>query len=537
MLVLFSACGDGGSGSPPPPLDAAGCGAIADTDIAGTEITLAEWHDDGAVGAAGRPLPAHCRVHGMIDRRTGRDGAEYGIGFELRLPAAWSRRFYFQGGSGTDGLVIAAFGTFPGGSALALGFAVVSTDAGHRGGPEFGHDAEARRDYGYDAIEQVTTVSRSLMVRVYGSEPERSYLVGCSNGGRQGFVAMERFPDLFDGIVAGAPGFNLPRAALGEAWNTQAVAEIATTVDPNGKPYLPATFSDADLALLAASILDECDANDGLADGIVDDLPGCRFRPDTLTCPGAKEPTCLSAAQVAALEKIFGGARNSQGEALYSDFPYDGGVGDPSPIGSLRGWTLGSPQIPVNTALNASLGAGALAFLFVTPPADTADVLQFVLDFDFDRDAPKIFATAGEFTESAVEYMTATSTDLGPFRERGGKLLVFHGASDGVFSVNDTIRWYEGVDAAEGGRAEEFARLFVVPGMGHCAGGPATDRFDTFTAIVDWVERGIAPDQLVASASETSPFPGRTRPLCPYPLRTRYRGEGSIESAASFECR
>jgi Tannase and feruloyl esterase len=537
VLVGAAGCGDD-SHRAPAPLDAASCGALVDLSLRDAEISLAEWYEDEQIGAAGQPLPAHCRIQGEIDRRIGKGGVEYGIGFELRLPAEWSGRFYFQGGYGTDGGVAPAFGAVLGGSALGLGFAVVSTDAGHRGGgPEFGLDPEARRDYGYDAIEQVTRLSRDLFARVYAREPEHSYFVGCSNGGRQGFVAMQRFPELFDGIIAGSPGFNLPRAALGEAWNTQAVAAIAKTTDATGKPYLPATFSDDDLALLAAAILRACDAADGLADGIIDDLPACRFDPEALRCLRAKDASCLDAGQVGALAKIFGGARDSRGEALYSDFPWDAGVGDPSPIGSLRGWTLGSPRIPFNSALNTTLGAGALAFIFVTPPVPTEDPLQFVLDFDFDRDAPKILATAGDYEESAVEFMTATSTDLSAFRRHGGKLIVYHGASDGVFSVNDTIRWYEGVREASGRRAADFARLFVVPGMGHCAGGPATDSFDAFTAIVDWVERGVPPDELVATAAAASPFPGRTRPLCPYPLQSRYRGQGSIESASSFVCR
>jgi feruloyl esterase len=497
---------------------------------------LAEWNQ--GAGQAGTQPPAHCRLQGVIDRRVGRDGVVYGIGFELRLPADWTRRLYFQGGMGTDGVVFSAIGSFAGGTALAAGFAVVSTDAGHSGGgPEFGLDPQARLDYGYNAIDQVTRLAKAILVRTYGRAPEHSYLVGCSGGGRQGFMAAQRFPDFFDGIVAGAPAFNLPRATIAGAWNTQAVAAIATTVDATGKPYLPATFSDPDLRLLADAVLRECDANDGLADGIVDDLPGCRFQPGVLLCAEAKASTCLTAQQISALEAIFGGARNSGGEPLYTGFPYDGGIGDPGPLGSLRAWTLGSPSVPVNSSLDGTLVASILAFVSITPPVATTDLLGFLLDFDFDRDAPKIFATAGEYDQSSVEFMGATSTDLAAFRRRGGKLIVYHGASDGVFSANDTIRWYEELDAANAGRAADFARLFVVPGMGHCAGGPATDGFDAVAAIVDWVEDGISPDRIVARASPSSPFPGRTRPLCPYPLQTRYRGEGSIEAAESFTCR
>lgn len=540
LVALAAGCGGGGSDGPPPVLDAAACAAISDlagVALPGAEISSAAWNEATA-GPGGSPgLPAHCRLRGVLDRRTGVDGVSYAIGFELRLPAEWKERLYFQGGFGTDGAVTAAIGYAGDGSALGRGHAVVSTDAGHSGGgPEFGLDPRARIDFGYAALDRVARFAKDVLARVYGRGPARSYFVGCSNGGRQAFVAAQRFPDLFDGIVAGAPGFNLPRAAIGEAWNTQAVAAIATTQDPNGKPYLPGTFSDADLALLAGGILDACDGLDGLVDGIVDDLPGCGFSPSVLQCAGEKEPSCLSPAQVGALEKIFGGARSGAGMELYTGFPWDAGVGDPNPIGSLRGWTLGNPALPVNSALNVTLGAGALAYIFVTPPVDTPDLLGFVLDFDFDRDAPKVFATSGEFSESSVDFMTATSTDLSPFARRGGKLLVYHGAADGVFSVNDTIRWYEGVleDTPE---AQTIARLFVVPGMGHCGGGPATDSFDAFGALEAWVERGEAPDRIVATASATAPFAGRTRPLCPWPQQSRYRGEGSTEDATSFDCR
>jgi feruloyl esterase len=439
---------------------------------------------------------------------------------------------------GTDGVIFPAVGTFGGRTALTAGFAVVSTDAGHSGGDaEFGVDPQARLDYGYNAVDQVTRQAKAILLRAYGRKPEHSYLVGCSGGGRQGFMAAQRFPDSFDGIVAGSPAFDLARVTVASAWNTQAVARIATTVDADGKPYLPATFSDADLALLVDAVLRECDANDGLADGIVGDLPGCHFAPAVLECAQAKDPTCLTAEQISALDEIFGGARNSRGEPLYSDFPYDAGIGDSSPLGSLRAWTLGSSRVPVNNSLNIGLVAGILAFISVTPPVETQDPLGFLLDFDFDEDAPKIFATSGEYEQSSVEFLNATSTDLSAFRQRGGKLIAYHGASDGVFSANDTIRWFERLDTAESGRAAEFARLFVVPGMGHCAGGPATDGFDAVTAIVDWVERGVAPDEIVATANPGSPFPGRTRPLCPYPQQARYRGEGSVEVADNFTCR
>jgi hypothetical protein len=516
-------------------LDAASCAALVEIALPDAAVATAEWSERGP---AGRPLPAHCHLQGEVDRRVGRDGASYAIGFRLRLPAQWSRCFYFEGGYGSDGVISSAVGSISGGDPLARGCAVAATDAGHTGdGVEFGLDPQARADYGYRAVERVARLAKAILARTYGGEPERSYLLGCSNGGRQGFVAAQRYPDLFDGIVAGAPAFDAPRAALAAVWNSRAAAAIATERDARGRPLLGSAFSDDDLSLLAEAVRRECDARDGLADGIVDDVVGCAFDPDLVQCAVEKTSTCLDAAQVGALRAIFGGARDARGERLYAPFPWDAGIGDPSPIGSLRGWTLGPASGSANGGLDVTLVAPMLAYLFLAPPVTISDPLDFALGFDLDRDAHRIFESSTDYPESAMDYVAATSPDLSRFRRRGGKMIVYHGASDGVFSILDTVGWYEAVGAASGGDAADFARLFVVPGMGHCSGGPATDRFDAFEAIAAWVEDGVAPERLVATASASSPFPGRTRPLCPYPSQARWRGEGSVESAESFDCR
>jgi feruloyl esterase len=530
-LLLCAGCGDRAA-APPPALDATSCASLAEPG--GT----AEWIDQGAQQALGSPLPAHCLLHGVLEPRVGERGVAYGTGFELRLPVPWNGRFFFQGGSGSDGVVATAFGVTGGHSALGQGFAVVTTDSGHESNDQtFGVDPQARIDYGYRALDLVTRHAKAVIARAYGRGPERSYLVGCSNGGRQGFLATQRFPDEFDGVLAGSPAFDVTRASVAAAWNTQAVAAIAHTVDATGHPYLPATFSDADLQLLVSGVLARCDANDGLADGIIDDLRGCDFDPGALVCAGAKTASCLDAGQVAALRKIFGGVHDSSGTPLYTGFFYDAGLADPSPIGSLRGWTLGSASVATNTSSDVNLVAGLLSLVFTTPPVETPDLVAFMLGFDFDRDVAKLLATSPPFDESGTEFMNATSTDLSTFRARGGKLIAYAGASDGVFSVQDVMRWFDDLDAANAGAAADFARLFVVPGMGHCAGGPSTDSFDAFDALIDWVEHDVAPQRIVATASKASPFPGRTRPLCPYPLQTRYLGSGSIDSAESFDCR
>jgi len=490
---------------------------------------------------------AHCEIIGKINPRTGVDGKPYAIGFHLRLPDSWNERFYFQGGGGTDGSI----GDAKGSGALSKGYAVVSTDAGHDntinfdpnagGTAAFGIDPQARIDYGYNAVDQVTQTAKTLIRDYYGRKIAYSYLVGCSNGGRQGMVASQRFPTYFDGIVAGAPGFNLPRAAVAEAWNEQALAPLATSLSTNGQPYLVDTFSDADLALAANAILAACDALDGLVDGIVDNYAACKNwqvypQLEAIQCTGAKTASCLSADQIEALKMIYAGPENSRGKALYTDWQWDPGI---SGFTSLRLWSLGYPVgAPVNTALNLTLGGGSLPHVFVTPPDVTplTGLEAYIFGFNFDTDAPKIFKASGIYTESSMEFMTARSTDLRRFKKQDGKMIIYHGNSDGVFSPHDTINWYKAMDERMPGKAQSFVRLFLVPSMGHCGGGPGTTVFDAFTPLVNWVEHGIAPESIVSTAPPGTPWPGRTRPLCPYPKQARYIGSGDINNAANFVC-
>lgn len=557
--LLAQGCGgDDGDDAPAPTPVRLACteitaAALGRNDLA---VTLAEAVPADSVTPTGaaQALPAHCRVQGKLAERTSTvDGKTYAIGFELRLPVVWNGRFFFQGGGGTDGAIVPAYGTLSGGgattNALTQGFAVVSTDGGHRaeaapivGGSLFGLDPQARVDYGYNAVGQVTPLAKDIVARHYGEAASHSYFVGCSNGGRQAMVAASRFADQFDGIVAGNPGFNLPKAAVQHAWDNQAFA-AAAPVAPDGRPIVSQAFSNADMTLLAGKVVEQCDALDGLVDGMIDNPPACKtaFDVTTLTCPGAKDATCLSAAQVTALQKVFGGPKNGAGQQLYSDWPYDAGVAS----FGWRIWKLGTSTTSVPNSLIGTLGGGSLPYVFTTPPS-TPDgtgttVIDYLLGFDFDTDAPKIFATTPVYSTSAMDFMTPPSpTNLATLRSRGGKMIVFHGNSDAVFSVNDTIAWYEGLRAANSGDAGGFARLFTVPGMGHCSGGPATDKFDTLTAIVNWVENGVAPASIKASARAANPdaaaWPTRTRPLCPYPQRATYQGSGDVNAAENFAC-
>jgi hypothetical protein len=502
------------------------------------------------------PLPAmpeHCEVVGVMRERTGSDGQRYAVKFHMRLPSHWNGRFLFQGGGGTNGVLGAANGSLQPGmpTGLEQGFAVVSTDTGHdnalnsssahQGTVAFGHDYQARLEYSEKALDSVATTAKRIVNIYYGRPASHSFFAGCSNGGREGMVFAQRFPEQFDGIVAESPAFAVPKAAIAEAWDTQTFAALAAGEgfkQSNGLPDIAKALSDADLDIVAAAVMKACDAADGAADGMVQNLSQCttaRVRPelDARTCAGAKNATCLSREQVDALVRSLGGPHDSKSHALYAQWPWDVGIASPG----WRVWKLGIPG--AMDAINVALGSPALSALFVTPPTDVADTpeanLRYQLAFNFDRDAPKIFATNAQFPRSGWDLVGAQATDLKRFRERGGKLIVPHGGSDPIFSLNDTIEWWRKVDAANHGEAASFVRVYAVPGMNHCGGGPATDQFDALTTVVEWVERGIAPDSIPAKAGPMTPWPGRTRPLCSYPKIARYRS-GDLNQAASFSC-
>ena len=485
--------------------------------------TLTATYDAGSAAQ-----PAHCIVRGSAAPRTGVDGKAYETRFELRLPTDWRGRFLYQGGGGNDGIVAPAVGRNTGSvpeTGLQRGFAVVTTDAGHQGAtPEFGLDPVARIDHAYAAHERTATIASAIVSRYYGRASDRKYFVGCSGGGRQGMMFAQRYPAYFDGIAICAPAMSVSSGAtIAAAWDTQTYLSIAPS-NEEGQRVLSRAFSDADLALVARGITETCDAADGATDGMVLRPESCRFDPRRLQCAAAKEPTCLTAAQVAALQKTFGGPRDSAGVSLYVGQPWDPGIA----TGGWRQWKLGTSQTSTPNAINATLMAGALAHEFFTPP----DPLFAITQFNFDRDPQRMEAF------SAV-YDTYRDATLAEFRTRGGKLLIFHGTADPIFSALESIDYYQRLTRSNGGpdATAAWARLFLVPGMNHCGGGPATDSFDGLGAIVDWVEKGTPPAQIEASARPgTAYFAGRTRPLCPYPAYARYSGTGSLDNSVNFVC-
>lgn len=554
------ACGGGSDGPPPPAqpaapppipqLSQAAPGALVGNcadlvarfaGLANTTLTASTDVAAGALTVGGQPVPAHCRVTGkMFERTSTVDGNAYAISFEIRLPLAWNGRFFHQGNGGIDGSVSTATGAVGGGPlthALHKGFAVLSSDAGHAGalGPFFGIDPQARLDYGYQAAAKLTPMAKSLLAGAYGRAPDRSYFGGCSNGGRHVFNAFARMPDQYDGYLAGAPGYNLPKAAVANIFGGQRYATVAT--DPAN---ISTGFTNAERATVAAAVLGKCDALDGATDGLIQDVEACRsnfsLALDVPTCPGARDGSCLSGAQKTAIAPIFSGATTSTGAPIYASFPYDAGLG----ANGIPFWEFTAP---------VALDSGAVGVIFAVPPATLPfDGPAFALTGSIDSMFASISATNATYTESAMSFMTPPNpTQLSAVRNRGAKIMVYHGVSDPIFSADDSANWARGV-AANHPDANTFARLYLVPGMGHCSGGPATDQFDMLASLVDWVERGVTPDSVAASVRGAGNLGGvnaetpvgwaanRTRPLCPWPRVARYTGSGSLESAASFSC-
>lgn len=509
---------------------------------------------------AGLPADAgavpHCEVIGAIDERVGVDGLPYAIKFHLRMPVpdAWNGKLVFSGGGGPNGVLGDALHvTMLPYSPLSRGYAMVSTDSGHdnavdtrndaSGARAFNFDPQARTDLAYSAYDRVTYVARELLERYEGARPQRAYYLGCSEGGREASMMTQRFPQLFDGVAAGAPAID-PGSSV--SFNVDVVQSYAAVArknhqfDRNGFPFLGKALSDADLAVLNAAILARCDRLDGVVDGMVQNLEQCQreFDPRALQCSANHPHECLSAPQVDALVKTMSGLHDRKGREIYPGLFWDQGTAGVV----LRGVWLGSATSVQSSG--AFIGALQLASYMTPPPRVNVDpafrngseIYRTVLDWDPLGNYYRYFLTTEHYPESVFSQFYAASSNVAAFREHGGKLLIYQGGSDGILSVKSSIEWLDRIDRTSGGDAADFARLFIVPGMGHCGGGPATRTFDMLSALSDWVERGVKPDRIVATAPVETPWPGRSRPLCPYPRYSRYRGDGDVESEASFVC-
>ena len=450
-------------------------------------------YDFGAKPPA--PGRAFCRVEGLVDGRSR---------FEVWLPdaGAWNHRLQGVGDGGMAGGVTYQALT----AALRSGFATVGSNLGHESGFTesgwaIGHP-ELVRDWGHRATHDMTVQAKAIIQAYYGAAPRWSYFTGCSGGGRQGFMEAQRYPGDYDGIVAGDPTMDFVKlTTAGRLWMAQALMPSQP-----GDPGLTA----AKLALAARAATAQCDRLDGVADGVIDDPRACRFDPARLACAGAERADCLSAPQIAALRKIYAGAADAQGRSLFPGYE--------------RGAEVG---------FNASQAVYATGFLqgmaFQDPAYDP-------MSFDFGRDIARIAGRdlGGETLSRAID---ATDPDLSAFRRRGGKLIHYHGWNDPGVPPRRSVAYYGRVAAHEGlARTEGFYRLFMVPGLGHCQGGPGATSFEMLPALQAWVEHGQRPARVLASRLEAGRVV-RTRPLCPYPQRAAWTGRGSSDKAANFACK
>jgi pimeloyl-ACP methyl ester carboxylesterase len=488
------------------------CSDLADMKIEGVEITKtavvppgnAPPNPLGLPGYTGM-LPQHCRVDGVINRRNGTGGEEFGIGFALALPEKWNGDFMMQGGGGGNGYIAPPMGASYAGDAPALvrGFAVASTDTGHKAktGPfdfNFMKDQQAYLDFAYLANARVAGIAKQIIARYYSKPPAYSYFVGCSTGGREGMILSQRYPTVFNGIVSGDPAMRtgFSNIAIGQ-WVPVAYNQMAPK-DSSGKPLIDKAITDNDRKVFMDALMNQCDAKDGLADGMISDPLACDFDPAVLICKGEQNDSCLPAEKVAGIKKAFAGPKDSRGIQVYPGFLYDAGIAVPGRIPGLL-----SPRA------NGIFG-----------PYPTA------VQLDVDKEA---MTASDPMVEPA-------SKILDTFSANGGKLIFFHGDSDPWFSPLDTLEYYKAMAEANGGleKSSQWSQMYLVPGMGHCGGGPALDQFDMLSAVVSWVEKGTEPRSVIATGKA---FPGRSRPLCAYPRHAQYKGEGDPQDAKNFECK
>ena len=468
------------------------CETLASTSFArqfGTDVKI----ESATLVAAAANLPEHCDVRGVIWPEAK---------FAVKLPVNWNSRFQMVGNGGWAGTIsIAAVDT-----AVRLGYAATSTDTGHDAqkepgatfsypGPNNPNAARKLIDHGYLAVHETALLAKKMIRAYYGSDPQYSYWVGCSTGGRQGLMEAQRYPEDFDGYVVGAPVLNLTGLQTKSVYNYQFAGSGPGQIDANKSQTLAKAF------------LDKCDALDGVKDGLVENPLKCGFDPakDLQRCSaGTDSPGCFNDEQIEALKKIYDGVRDAHSRRLFPGMP-PGGDGA--------------------AAAGFNLGETFMKFMAFQPPAGPDWDYH---TFNIDTDPARMAATSLE--------IDATIPDLTAVKMRGGKILHYHGWSDPGVSPRMSIEYHEAAMKTMGAKeTDDFYRLFLVPGMGHCQGGPGCGNVDWLTPVVNWVEKGIAPTVLTGAHVERGQTT-RTRPICAYPNEARYKGAGSIDAAENFAC-
>jgi len=496
-----SAISGGGDAKP-----SASCASLV--ALTGYEFSIAT----AVVVPASGETPEYCRVTGLIPAE---------IRFELDLPSTWNGRLYMFGNGGYAGEALDAQGRVANARrAMSKGFAAVQSNTGHDAAAEplgsFATSPQKFVDYAFRAVHVTAVTAKRLLQAYYGAAPRRAYFDGCSTGGRQGLIEAQRFPDDFDGIVAGAPVLDFSGTMI-----SYAAMQRALAASP-----IPA----AKLRLVATAVYAKCDAGDGLQDGVIDDPRACRFNPsaDLPRCSGdaTDGADCFTPSQIHALEAVYANVVR-RGADFFPGWPVGaeiaGGAGPGGAAGPASGWLPWFVAPPGATPVQKTFGETFFKFMAFGAPRPSYDWLTFDLDADLDK------------IEPARTILDATSPDLSRFKARGGKLVTYFGWADPALNPMMGVRYYERVTQQHGPSTADFYRLFMVPGMFHCAGGIGTSTFDAFTPLVEWVEKGTAP-QTIAAARLVEGRVVRTRPLCPYPQLARYKGTGSIDDAASFAC-
>ena len=493
---------------------AAECESLATLRLAAVTVTRAEVVPagrfvlpEGVSGTAGdgrflTDLPAFCRVAATLT-----PSPDSHIEIEVWLPVEnWNGKFLAVGNGGWAGTISYT----PAGRSLVdglrRGYATASTDTGHKAAAPGREGAQAHFaighpekliDLGYRAVHEMTVTSKAIITQFYGRAPGLSYWNGCSTGGRQGLGEAQRYPADFDGIIAGAPA---------NYWTHLHTWDLSVAVPALNKPV--SLIPPAKLTMLNQAVLAACDAKDGVTDGVLNDPPACSFNPATLACRAADGPDCLTVPQLESVARVYAPARTADGQEIFPGKDF----------GSEANWTPVSTEArrPVDVAL------GSFQVAYSNPDWDWRT-------FTVDRDLKVVDERLGPV-------LNAIDPDLSAFKERGGKLILFHGWNDTLISPRNTVNYYSSVVTKMGSPQDGWARLFMAPGMNHCGGGVGPNTVDWLSALEGWRESNVPPDRIVATRANEDRS-STARPLCPYPQVAQYVGTGSTHDAANFACK
>jgi feruloyl esterase len=473
------------------------CDSLRTLSVPNTKITAVEFVPAGPFRTqgprgqeqTGPQLPAHCRVAAVLT-----PSPDSHIEMELWLPTdGWNGKFLAVGNGGWAGNIeTGAMAT-----ALSKGYATASNDTGHKGGSAsfaVGHP-EKLIDFGYRSMHEMTVQSKAIIQSFYNRGPQLSYYQGCSTGGRQGMMEAQRYPEDFDAIIAGAPVYNQVHLNTSQVSLQVDMLRDPSRIVPQNK-----------VAMLAKAVVAACDEKDGVKDSIVSDPQSCKFDPASLMCKEGDGPSCLTAAQVESAKTAYSPVKTKSGEFVYP----------PHSPEFETGWRIPAPGAALNP-------------LFGDMPRYIArqDANWDLMSFDLDKDFALAMKNAG--------FIESTDPDISKFKARGGKLLFYHGWADPGPAPENTINYFNAAAKKTGGNSDDWMRLFLLPGVGHCGGGVGPDRADYLSALEQWREHGKAPAQIIASRNRGGQTE-MTRPLCPYPQMAKWTGTGSTDDAKNFVC-